>query len=238
MGVVTKTKLLSKGLKAISECRFALAADLGQSRDPTAICVMEHVKTAHVSYSGRESPAGETFDVRYLQRLPLGLSYVEQVQHIANLLGRPPLNAGSDFLIDETGVGRPVGDLFEKAGLRPTRITITAGDNQTRHGERRYHVPKTLLISALDARLHTGELRFASSLSEADTLRDELRDFRRHISAAGRFSYDARSGKHDDLVLACALALFNFVGRSKIPVVSIGKWTRTNPRPQKPHPLT
>lgn len=55
-------------------------------------------------------------------------------------------------------------------------------------------------------------------------LREELRDFRRHISTAGRYSYDARTGKHDDLVLAVALALWNFVGRTKPPAAVIGKY--------------
>lgn len=226
MAMNSQARTIRPGLRAISDSRFVLAADLGQSADPTAICVMEHIKTAHVTYKGKETPAGENFDVRYLQRLPLGLSYVDQVQHIAGLMGRQPLSA-SEFVIDETGVGRPVGDLFNKAGLKPIRVTITAGETQSAKGTHRFHVPKGVLISALDARLHTGELRFASELSEAGTLKEELRDFRRHISAAGRYSFDARTGKHDDLVLAVALALWVFTGRTKQPSAIIGKYTLT-----------
>ena len=36
----------------------------------------------------------------------------------------------------------------------------------------------------------------------------ELKDFRRHVSEAGRYSFAARSGQHDDLVLAVAIALW------------------------------
>jgi hypothetical protein len=70
-------------------------------------------------------------------------------------------------------------------------------------------VAKGILISTLDARLHTGELRFAKELTDADALADELKDFRRKVSAAGRFQFEARVGKHDDLGLGgrhCAVA--------------------------------
>jgi hypothetical protein len=176
--------------------------------------VLEHRVAQRTNYEGRIEQIGETFDVRHLQRLPLGLSYVEQVQHVKQLLARPPLCAGCDLIIDETGVGRAVGDIFEDAGLRPTRVTITAGAEQTSAG-RGWHVAKSILISTLDARLHTGELRFAAELQEAGTMAEELKDFRRKVSAAGRYSFEARVGRHDDLVLAVALALWACVGKPK-----------------------
>ena len=37
-------------------------------------------------------------------------------------------------------------------------------------------------------------------------MKDELLDFRRKLSDAGRATYAARTGKHDDLVLAVAIA--------------------------------
>ena len=70
---------------------------------------------------------------------------------------------------------------------------------------------KQILISTLDARRHTGELRFAAELTEAGTMADELKDFRRKVSTAGRYSYEARVGKHDDLVLAVAIGLWVIV---------------------------
>lgn len=221
---ITRSELIERGRKLFLESNFCLAADLGQSNDPTAICVIEHVKKTEVTWKGNETPVGENFDVRYLQRLPLGLSYVDQVSEVARLLTRPPLHSDCGFVIDETGVGRPVGDLFNNSGLQPTRVTITAGERQRALGNRRWHVPKGILISALDARLHTGELRFACDLPEASTMAEELKDFRRHVSAAGRFSYEARTGKHDDLVLAVALALWNFVGRPKEAHARVGHY--------------
>lgn len=202
--------------------KFVLAVDLGQSADPTAIAVLHHQEVEQFNTALAErDPRGareevETFDVRHLSRLQLGSSYVSQVHEVRRLLNRPPLYRNCELVIDETGVGRPVGDLFDDAGLSPTRVTITAGENQSGFTSgRRWHVAKSLLISHLDSRLHTGELRFAASLTEAGAMQEELKDFRRKVSAAGRYSFEARVGKHDDLVLAVAIGLWAVVGRPK-----------------------
>jgi hypothetical protein len=39
-------------------------------------------------------------------------------------------------------------------------------------------------------------LRFAKELREAPAMESELKDFRRHVSEAGRYSFEARSGTH------------------------------------------
>jgi hypothetical protein len=209
--------------------QYVLAVDLGQSSDPTSIAVLHHKNYRHMHPKGSVKEAGDTFDVRYLKRLPLGLSYMEQVGAVAHVLARPPLREGCELVIDETGVGRPVGDLFDNTGMRPTRVAITAGDNQTCAGPHRWHVAKSLLISGLDARLHTGELRFAAELTEAGAMAEELKDFRRKVSAAGRYTFEARVGRHDDLVLAVAIGLWAIVGRPKTPPVTFGTWSSTAP---------
>jgi hypothetical protein len=203
---------------AIAEERFVVGVDLGQSNDPTAVSVIHWTRTPLSSWTPRHAVGNtrntlwqdyeERFDVRYLERLPLGSPYPAQVQHVINLLSRPPLAGGADLVIDATGVGAPIADLFETAGLEPTRVIISAGFEATDHGRRRWTVPKTELISGMDALLHTGQLKFASSLTDAGALRDELKDFRRKVSEAGRATYAARVGRHDDLILSVAVALW------------------------------
>jgi hypothetical protein len=206
--------------------RYVVGVDLGQSSDPTAICVIERKIGVidegsdferHTGLPTKQTPK-EFLDVRHLQRLQLGMTYPAQVQHVKDLLGFPPLNEDSpaELVIDSTGVGRPVADLFNDAGLNPVQVTITAGNEVTPQGHNRWHVAKTILISTVDALLHTGTLRFASALTEADAMRDELKDFRRKLSDAGRATYAARTGAHDDLVLAVAIAC----------------WFATKPKPQ------
>ena len=114
----------------------------------------------------------------HAERLKLGTSYPDIVAHVREVLARPPLRDGCDLVIDESGVGRAVSDMFNAAGLRPVRVSITAGTDATPQGGRRWSVSKALLISGLDARLLSGELRFAAALGEAHALADELKDFR------------------------------------------------------------
>jgi hypothetical protein len=45
-----------------------------------------------------------------------------------------------------------------------------------------------------------------AELTEAGAMRDELADFRRKLSDAGRATYAARTGRHDDLAVAVVIA--------------------------------
>jgi hypothetical protein len=204
------------GCRREEELTFMLGADLGQSQDPTALSVLHHRKLYNHHVSGVRALVGERFEVRHLQRLPLGLSYPQVCQEVRMLMARKPIAGNCELVIDETGVGRAVADLFDTVGLRPTRVTITAGGEQN-WSNGSWHVAKGILISTLDAKLHCGELGFAPGLQEAGAMEGELADFQRKVSVAGRYSYEARVGKHDDLVLSVAIALWACVGRP-VPV--------------------
>jgi hypothetical protein len=151
------------------------------------------------------------FEVGFLQRLPLGTPYPEIVAHVGRILAHMP--ASTELIIDETGVGRPVADLFAYSGISPIRVQITAGTAETRDGMR-YFVPKLVLISRLQALLHQGLLKIQRSLPEAEVLVRELQDFRVQYTATGNLTFNAREGKHDDLVLALAVACWRAYGDS------------------------
>ena len=191
--------------------------DIGQSIDPSAVCVLNHVvklgdwKCDDAKQLWRQDYE-ERFFVRHLERLPLQMPYPAQISHVANLLARDPLK-GATFALDFTGCGRPVADSFDRAGLRPHKVLITAGNEPTRAGLNAWHVPKIHLISALESRLHAKELRIAAELIESPVLREELRDFVRKVGESGRITYNARSGKHDDLILSICIALFMATNR-------------------------
>jgi len=51
----------------------------------------------------------------------------------------------------------------------PVRITFTSGFEVTGQG-RKWGVRKSLLVSTLDAKLHTGELRFSNELLTAEAV--------------------------------------------------------------------
>lgn len=201
--------------------RYTVGIDLGQAHDPTAIAVVETEWCAihpHWIEKLRGSPTlgdwGEelrnhptTHRVRHLERLKLGTAYPAQVQYVASLLRRDPLQ-GASVYFDATGVGRPVGDLFRQARLPGLHeVTITGGREVTQRPGG-YNVAKLHLVSQLQALLHSKLLLIEPALSDAATLARELQDFRVTFTDAGNATFNAREGAHDDLILATGLAVF------------------------------
>jgi len=149
------------------------------------------------------------FQVGHLERIPLGTPYPGIVAHVGRLLGKFP--ARTELVIDVTGVGKPVFEMFTYSGISPLGVLITAGTAETRDGVI-CGVPKLTLVSRLQALLHQGRLKIHRELAEAETLVRELQDFRVEYTAAGHLTFNARSGKHDDLVLALAIAVWRAHG--------------------------
>jgi hypothetical protein len=184
--------------------KYAIGLDLGQAQDFTAISVLQFQKgvldhgTALERHTGmsKQRPATR-IDVRHLERMKLNTSYVDIVEHVARLMATPPLN-GHDgipparLIVDATGCGLPVTDLLVERGLKPLRVLITAGNEVTWPALDRVHVAKGILIAQIDAHLHSSVLRFAPELTESSALRNELLDFRRSLSAAGRAGCTSR----------------------------------------------
>ena len=148
------------------------------------------------------------YDMVHLQRLPLGMVYPDQVAHVSQLLQRPPLRDQKvDVVIDATGnIG--AADEFERVGLAPIRVMFTAGFEAIGHSARKWSVPKAVIVSNIDAKLHCSELRFAQALLEAEALKDELVNFQRTVSQTGKLLFEHRSGQHDDLVFSVGVALW------------------------------
>jgi hypothetical protein len=178
--------------------RFTLGLDLGQAQDYSALVIVEH--------------DGERSTVPHIQRWPLGTSYPRIVQDVAVLRATPAL-AGCALVVDATGVGRPVVEMFVAAGCHPYGVMITGGSHATYDLDTGYwHVPKKELVSTVQVALQSSTLQIARALPDAATLTEELLSFQARITTAANDQYgEWRAGKHDDLVLALALALWHAV---------------------------
>ena len=212
---------------------YYVGLDLGQMRDHTAIAIvtlndlckkindlLEMIsRSGHriVSYDEIPEPI---YEVRHLERLPLGTRYPEVVERVRKLLDTPPLQKNSILAVDATGVGTAVVDMLGRAGLCFERVIITAGEKETHEGNT-YRVPKRDLIATAQVLLQTRRLKIAPALPEAEILAEELLNFRYEITRAGNDVYGAwREGDHDDLVLAVALA--TWLVRGCPPQVDLG----------------
>jgi hypothetical protein len=111
------------------------AADIGQRQDHTALCALQHTREPlHDAWEYNErsgmlrQKVVERFAVRGLCRLPLDMDYTQQAIRVRELMLGPPLYGRADLVLDDTGVGTAVGDIFVNDGrLSPVRITITSG---------------------------------------------------------------------------------------------------------------
>ncbi len=69
-------------------------------------------------------------------------------------------------------------------------------------------VPKRELVRGLVTAFEIGRLKIAKRLPLAGALLGELQAFQVRFTAAGGDTYAGRSGAHDDLVMATALAVW------------------------------
>jgi hypothetical protein len=202
--------------------RFYFGLDLGQVNDWSSLVVVERdgqskepppewYRCEMKPFDAREALCS----VRAIKRFDLGLSYLAVVDSVSQNFSRAP--KGAHLMIDGTGVGRAVVDMFlahpllaqHRSRIHP--ITITAG-HTVNYEDGYYRVPKRDLVSVVQARLQSGLLKIANSLPETQTLVGELRNFKAKITAAANVTFGAgddwRVNNHDDILLALSMALW------------------------------
>jgi hypothetical protein len=178
--------------------RYFCGLDLGQLADYSALSIIERI----------EDREFYRYECRHIERFPLGLPYPRIVEHVRDLLARTPLARNCQLVIDNSGVGVAVADMFSEAGIPYIGITITGGVGWHRESWRRWHVSKSLLVSTIQKFLSSEALGISRQLPAAALLRSELQNFRVKVSKAANEIYESREGEHDDITCSLAVALF------------------------------
>lgn len=185
-----------------------IGVDLGQSQDYSALAVTEQI----------ERDGKPAFVVRTIERLPLGSTYAAAAERVAFILGELRRKSDADeadgrpgvrleCVIDRSGVGAAAVELFRERGVRPlVEVTIVGGDAVTeRADDGRIMMGKVHMITRM--RVQHEQRRLDVPRSEMGRLfADELRDFRGDRTPAGNQTFSARSGAHDDVLIAAALS--------------------------------
>ena len=179
--------------------RYFVGWDIGQSQDYSAVAVLKKTDTGN-------------YVVNHLERLPLGMSYPDQIDHVYGLVNRKPL-AGADTTVclDKTGVGAPVYDTTRKKGINAVGLTLHGGDSVSWDEDRMVvKAPKRDVIGCLVVLAQCGSIKIAKGLPYGDTLLKELRDYQIKFNPnTANVSFgNGREAEHDDLVLAVAIPLW------------------------------
>lgn len=193
---------------------YVVGLDLGQAQDYTAIAVVERVaQFVREKQTIRGSTFTETVKVeqppllrcRQLARVELGTKYPDIVKKAKAMLEMPQLK-GATLVVDGTGVGRAVVDMFRAAGLQPKAVQITSGSTVNQE-KGYYYVPKRDLVAAVQVSLQDKRLTFAQESPLNEVLVKEMLNFKVKITESANDVYGAwREGQHDDLIFAVMLA--------------------------------
>lgn len=177
---------------------FYFGLDLGQAQDYSALCAAQKV----------QAKEDIQYHVRHAERFVLGTTYPDIITKLHDRINA--VNIDYITAADATGVGRPVIDLMRKENIKTVPIVITGGEKELFDPELGgWKVPKRVLISNVLVLLQSGQLKFAKGMMHAQTLIDELLNFKIKVTAKGNDTYEAwREGDHDDLVLALAMAIW------------------------------
>ena len=222
--------------------RLVMGVDLGQVVDPTAICVIEFCDgvidhgsdyerhTNQTQALGLQKKA-ERWRVVHMERVPLNTKYGAVIQYIAGLLATPQLQADPSNnrtaceLVLDVGGNRGVAEMFTDAGLNPMCVQTTGGMETNWARKNTWNVAKHEMITRLDARINHDRfpLTVSTQLAEAEAFKAEIADFTRSVSGAGRMKFEARAGKHDDMISAVALAVW-WLSRPKNPPAVFGTY--------------
>jgi hypothetical protein len=175
---------------------YILAVDLGQTNDHTAVIGLRRADAGRLECVG-------------IERLPLGMSYPDQVDYIVGLTKQSEMSGRCLVAVDATGVGAAVVDML-RPRVRPFyAVTITSGDKVNKEYNN-WRVPKRDLIGAAQVALQQRRIKLPKASAEAKTLVEELNAYKVTISANGHDAYanDWRQAPHDDLVLALAIGVY------------------------------
>ncbi len=179
---------------------FILSLDPAQLRDWSALCAVD------MQYKPGERRFH--YDLVAMARKQ-GLPYDQIVDWVARTIKNPAFNVREppDFILDATGVGVAVKDMFRTKGIRPKAVTITNGEAFTRVGPE-YHVGKARLIGKFLGAFDSGKVQVNPNMPIWPAVEREMLAFRAEMSTQGRVKLEAEQGENDDMLFALAMAVW------------------------------
>lgn len=187
---------------------YWLAADLGQAKDYSAVCVIKDQALPIVD-EGKVIIGPRERTVVYADRFR-GVSYVDVVEHLIRLKNAPPFGGKSHLAIDGTSIGRVVSDMLQEQKVQHWAVQMTGGQDWTKKGTRYVNAGKTFMVENLAVLFAAGEIRFAHDLPLRTEIENDLASFTTATTAAGNqiITQSRTAAGHGDLGIALIVGAF------------------------------
>ena len=197
--------------------RYCLGVDLGSEGDPTALCLLERVlidrdvRAGMKNHRWKDQPGQSVVAELHLKAMlnvPLQTPYPVLVGKIKQIMDSAEFIGQTYLVVDRTGIGLPIMQMLQAAGMAPIGITITSG-HTLGVTKTHYNVPKQDLVAALLTAMQMGRFKMPRPevLPTVQEFKTQLAGFKMKTKASGTVTYEAALERvHDDLVIAAALA--------------------------------
>lgn len=195
---------------------YILGVDLGTRQDYSALVLARRAERIQERTALPGTWQAETerpmlysvYEIGLIERFPLGVAYGEVIEAIRWVTELPFLfRQNLTTVVDATGVGYPVLQQMQNAGIASIGVTITGGTS-TGENDIGYTVPKRDLVSAMQIVYQTDRIRVSGKLKLTKVFNEELKSFRRKETASRKETFEGEAGEHDDIVLAASLAIW------------------------------
>ena len=198
---------------------YIVSASLGTGIEPTAIAVLEQ----EVLKGGGWSTETAALRLRHLERMSLSATWPDIVTKVSTLLKAEEIKDGeacgeTDVVLDLTGTGRAILELFTRAGITPIPAIITGAGVMEEEIDDLWRLPKRELVGILRVVYEEKRLKMADGLDLVAALVDELRNFKMRPPRIDPNDPESwREAESDDLVFAVGLACWRASGNVPTP---------------------
>ncbi len=195
---------------------WIISTDIAKSYDKTTIGIFQ--KCNDYQKDGRCVSYLLARDLKIEEQLP----YMELGKYMCRLDSNAELHGNNDLVVDSTGVGEAVCDIFESMGLSPNRIIFTGGEHASVRTaskgfggfapRRTLNVPKNELIDTLKIALEQRRIRTVEGIAHEDDIVKQFAHFRQMLTRTGKITFNNDDPQvHDDIVVMYAMAAWYFL---------------------------
>jgi hypothetical protein len=186
--------------------RHIAGLDLGGAGEPSALAILEQAWRRSDSDPDRLL---SRYALRYLKRWQPGTTYSEIVLDVSSAMANPMLQTPL-LVIDQTGVGRSVLDLFRHTQMPAYihRVAISTGQQSRMGDDGAWLVPRKDLAACVQLLLESSRLKIAA-VEQRELLVNELLAFKVKNPIVSAETLEIwRERASDDLVLATAIGVW------------------------------